>query len=252
MSRLLKGLGAFITKPNTDKNSPPSPSPQDPKYREISQRNLIKVTEQYASLVSPDILYALMGIHDYRCPDWGSRHFGRMQNLCRNILDIEVHSDDGMLPEKTDLWPYIRLFFWLNLFRPIAMKRVMLREDWLAATMQDFDRIAVQMGGCGDSTREAVELALLKTINTEAGDPVLDIYHDACQIEMTAFGHPFYRESQRTVMGRSVAFTTGMTKCARENMLPKWVPMLEAKMNVSGFTSTLPGDIKKDDVSLMD
>jgi len=252
MSDLLKSLGAFITKPNVANASKKVATPDDEKYKEISERNLNKVAKHYSDMVTPDIMYALMGIHDYRCPDWGSRHFGRMQNLCTNILDIEIHSDDGMLPDDTDKRPYFKLFFWLNIFRPIAMKRIMQREDWLEATMIDFDRIAVEMGGCGQSTREAVEIALFKTINSEAGDPVLDIYHDACHIESTYFGHPLHLEIQRTVMGRSVAFTTSMSRCSRENMLPKWVARMEKNLNVSGFTSVLPSDQKGDEVSVLD
>ena len=115
MSDLLKSLGAFITKPNVANASKKVATPDDEKYKEISERNLNKVAKHYSDMVTPDIMYALMGIHDYRCPDWGSRHFGRMQNLCTNILDIEIHSDDGMLPDDTDKRPYFKLFFWLNL-----------------------------------------------------------------------------------------------------------------------------------------
>ena len=251
MSKLLKALGAYITKPSLSKDAPTSSAPVDEKYQAISRRNLDTVAQHYADLVTPDIMYALMGLHDFTDKDWGSRHFSRMQNLCTNILDIEIHDEDGVLPEGTDKAPYIRLFFWLNLFRPIAMARIMRSEDWLESTMRDFDRIAVQMGGCGESTREAVETALLRTTSTEAGDVALDIYHDACRIEDTHFGHPLYLESQRTKLGRSVAFTTGMTKCARENLLPKWVPMMEKKLKISGFSSVLAGDPKKDELDMM-
>ena len=67
MSDLLKSLGAFITKPNVANASKKVATPDDEKYKEISERNLNKVAKHYSDMVTPDIMYALMGIHDYRC-----------------------------------------------------------------------------------------------------------------------------------------------------------------------------------------
>lgn len=245
MATVWRKLGAYFQKPvEVRKELDPKTKKELEEYNEKLSEYHLKVrktnTELYTSIVPKELLQLLMEHNDYKCTQWGSRKFARLVNLARNILDVEMHSQEGYAFNKKTAKQeerfIIKLAVLMALFFPIPLKKALsdpksedrykiLFRTWLVDDFKILD----------GEEYEIFEAGVFDGVKNEPGNVVLDIFHDALRFEESQFGYTVNPKIMRTVLGKNVVFTAKAKKESERNLTPGWVFNFQAAYDVDTF-----------------
>lgn len=245
MATVWRKLGAYFQKPVAQrKELDPKTKKELEEYNEKLSEYHLKVRQKntalYTSLVPKELLLLLMEHNDYKCTQWGSRKFARLVNLARNIIDVEIHSQEGYVFNKKTVKKeeqfIIKMTLLMALFFPLPLKKALsdpkadekykvLFRTWL---VDDFGIL-----DCEEF--EIFEAGVFNGVKNEPGNVVLDIFHDALRFEESQFGYTVNPNIMRTVLGKSVVFTAKAKKESERNLTPGWVLNFQAAYNIDSF-----------------
>lgn len=245
MTSIWSKLGAVFEKPTLKrKELSPEAKKEIAEYNEKLAGFHSKVRTEnsalYSSFVPKALLQRLMTYNDYRCTQWGSRKFGRLVNLARNIIDVEIHSEEGFQFDRLTVSKEEQLILKINvlmaLFFPIPLKAALAKPDadvefkalFQAWLVDEFKLLTL-------SEYEIFEAGVFAGVNNEPGNVILDVFHDALRFEEAQFGYRLDPRVMRTVLGKSVTYGTKVKKESERNLTPGWVFNFQALYDIDDF-----------------
>lgn len=232
---LLSRLGAVLSKPNVQVTSTLSPEQQA-----LHDENKKKLVDAYASdavltakmyhAMMPDgLLQKMMQENNYLCVQWGSRKVARLLNLCRGMLDVEVHrdveeSESANRPTVEQQDHVLSLLFWMCWLVPIPIKSYMLRDDVDEHYKPIFRSWLVnEFAVLNDAECDLVLEGVFSGTSTVQGNVVLDIFHDALRFEESQFGVNCPDSLMRTELGKNRVFAVQSQRKSASNLTPHWM-----------------------------
>ena len=245
MTSIWSKLGAVFEKPTLKrKELSPEAKKEIAEYNEKLAGFHSKVRTEnsalYSSFVPKALLQRLMTYNDYRCTQWGSRKFGRLVNLARNIIDVEIHSEEGFQFDRVTVSKEEHLILKINvlmaLFFPIPLKAALAKPDaddefkalFQAWLVDEFKLLTL-------SEYEIFEAGVFAGVNNEPGNVILDVFHDALRFEEAQFGYRLDPRVMRTVLGKSVTYGAKVKKESERNLTPGWVFNFQALYDIDDF-----------------
>lgn len=229
---LLRKLGFCLQKPEVEVTLPEGVSEKlnamTEKRKSLYKKDTVDTAAMYSDWLPTQVYQELCTFHDYKNVMWGSRKFGRLLNLCRNIVDIEVYKENPTILKEDE--PHIlRLLMWVCLIYPIAIVNYHKNpkiEDELSV------RLKALLRDSNILTQPEFDLLLVsafRVLESEIGDNiVLDIFHDALRWEEAQFGlPPTPIELMRTELGKNPVFSIKARKDSRNNLCPFWLGALQ-------------------------
>lgn len=245
MTGFLSKLGFSFHKVNSNKKANKEKEAleiEDPELLAIKQKrkslyenDAIEVATTYASWIKPETLKTLCDKHNFMHPHWGSRKIGRLINICRNTLDVSILEGESSLFEK-DRFPVLKLLFWMSILYPITIMWTLKVDNIKTHFEEEFSQILKDEG----LIEQEVELVLHAVFNntlTEAGNAVLDIWHDALKLEEMQFKFAYIPEAMRTSLGKNAVFAAKAKRDCLSNLSPHWLITFQTLLNEERFTS---------------
>ena len=140
MASFWRKMGVVFEKPSIEKKElSPEAKAELAKYHKelgsLHEKMRMKVSEDYFKIIPKALILRAMEHNDYLCTQWGSRKFGRLVNISRNILDIEINSEEGykfvgkkkkILAEEAMI---LKLLVLAALLFPIPLKKQIVDMD---------------------------------------------------------------------------------------------------------------------------
>lgn len=230
----VKDISHSATKDNADV--------EDPALKALKlkrQARYDKDTEEtatlYASWLPVGMLTKLCDMHNFMHIHWGSRKTGRLMNICRNILDIEMSKENNTITrEQTN--DVLKLFLWCSLLYPITILwglRVESIDDHFRSTFEGY----LKEAGVTKDERNLILHAVFNPKNTTPGNVVLDVWHDAVRFEDSQFDYPYIQEHMRTDLGKNKVFYSKVKRDSSSNLSPHWLMLLQEIQGETRFTN---------------
>jgi hypothetical protein len=205
----------------------------------LYRKDSMETAALYADWLPTTLFDTLLAVHDYQCVMWGSRKFGRLLNLCRNILDIEVHKENAVLT-KDDNESVLKLLFWICLLYPIPIKHYLKCKDVEGKWRPQFEQWLSSAGVLTEDEISLVMHGVFEGVDADAGNPVLDIFHDALRIEEIQFDiQPCPKEWMRTELGANPVFLVKARKDSLGNVSPAWLELLQVHKKSEAFVDVI-------------
>ncbi|MEG3765102.1 hypothetical protein [Alteromonas sp. 14N.309.X.WAT.G.H12] len=209
-------------------------------YDNINQKLRKETAKLYSSIIPKALIIRLMEFNDYTCTQWGSRKFARLVNLARNIIDIEVHSEEGFTFEPATRREEQRVILKLNmlmaLFFPIPLKVMVVDPEIEDKFKKLFKKILIDELSLLSPAEYAIfEDGVFLGVKCPPGNVILDVFHDALRFEEAQFGYRVNTDAMRTQLGKSPTFTSKAKKASEQNITPGWLFEFQNIHGVDGF-----------------
>lgn len=247
---LLSRLGAVLSKPTVQITS--TLSPEQKAVHDESRKQLVEAyasdaiatAKMYAAMMPDGLLQKIMHENNYLCVQWGGRKVARLLNLCRGMLDVEVHraSDDGEVvarPTVEQQEHVLFLLFWMCWLFPIPLKACMMRNNVDEHYRPIFRHWLVnEFAVINDAECDLVLEGVFLGTSTVPGNVVLDIFHDALRFEESQFGMNCPESLMRTELGKNRVFAVQSQRKSASNLTPHWMLHFQSLKGVDGLVST--------------
>lgn len=248
MAGILERLGFSLSrishKPFPDKNSDPHAQDlptEDPEIIQMRERrkklyaqDTQAVGKAYARWVPDGLLGEMCDRHNFMHVHWGSRKVGRLTNLCRNILDVEMLQEHAGIT-RDDFEPMVKLFFWSSMLYPMTVMWALKVEDVDSHFRKLFTDWLSRAGLSKDETQLILHAVFLGH-QTVPGNIVLDVWHDALKLEEMQFGFGYLPETMRTTLGKNQVFATKAKRDCSANLSPHWLLVMQSELNETRFS----------------
>lgn len=238
-SNLFARLGFKVEKPVVTKKLSKKVSEELEKDREklriLYLKDTIETAKMYHDIIPDDFIKEVLKHNDYLCVQWGGRKVARLLNICRNILDVEIITAGTELDEK-DREHVLYLLIWMCWLFPIPLKAYLKMDNvekhyipifkkWL---IEDFNLLE-------EDELDLVLNGVFLGYKTKAGNPVLDIFHDALKFEDAQFDMGFNVLEMRTNVGKLKTFKIKTQRDSRANLTPHWLFHFQDHKGVTGL-----------------
>jgi hypothetical protein len=247
MSSIWEKMGAVFEKPQAvRKELSPEAKEELRLYHEKLGSFHSKINKQlskeYSEIIPKPLLLRAMEHNNYDCGQWGSRKFGRLVNICRNLLDIEIHSEEGYLFEGSknkkikEEKMILRLLVISALLFPIPLKKQMLDMDADEKYKVIFkDWLVSEFNLVNENEYNIVEAIIFEGVNNNPGNVIIDIFHDALRFEEAQFQFKVNPKQMRTVLGKSDSYRAKVIKESERNLSPGWLVNFQEKYDLDCF-----------------
>tara|TARA_Y100000310_G_scaffold99483_1_gene97328 strand:- start:48233 stop:49012 length:780 start_codon:yes stop_codon:yes gene_type:complete len=248
IGNLFSRLGFSVEKPQVEVTIPDAVvkanRAMDEKRKTVWERDSRDTAQMYHDMLPTDFIKLLQEHNDYMCVQWGGRKVARLCNLSRNILDLEIITEDRPLEEK-DRAPVLKLLVLMSWLVPIPVKRHFTQKDveseyrplmksWLC---EEYSLV-------NEAEADLILAGVFENINV-GENPVLNIFHDALRIEEAQFGNIVTEDFMRTYLGKVTIFRGSSQRNSKANLTPHWLIYLQELKSISGLVD--PEQAKKDE-----
>jgi hypothetical protein len=260
---LLKKLGFVFEKPEKVEGVLPDDvrekiEAMTSERRKLYRRDSVEAAQMYEEWIPTETFNALCDFHKYTCIIWGSRKVGRLLNLCRNILDVEISTNEAVLSggvsEKetphhmrlyeSDREAVLKVLMWMSLLYPIPIKHFIKDpnteenltkkfKEWLLDThLVNAEEFSLIIAGVFDG---------METNPKE--NIILDIFSDALHWERSQFeSSKINPESMRTCLGQNPVFSVKAVKDSKNNLSPVWLDILQGLKGREDFVDPISSE----------
>lgn len=240
---LLEKLGFRITKPTVKVKVKPEVSEETKRInkqrKDLYEKDARETSSLYNDWIPDEVFNHLCSMHDYKCVMWGSRKFGRLMNISRNIMDMEIYRESPTL-EESDRENATRLLMWMSLLFPIPIKVYHLshtaemdcKKELISLLSQDSTNLSF-------AEVSIIIEAVFEGVSTKEGNPLLDIFHDALRFEEAQFGSKADLSIMRTELGKNTVFSVKAQRDSQANRCPDWVVYLQDLKSVNNFVNPI-------------
>lgn len=229
--------------------------------RQLYRRDSVDTAEMYEEWLPTKTFNTLCDFHNYSCVMWGSRKVGRMLNLCRNILDVEISTNEAMLSgdiESDDTPPHMRLYesdrgvalkllMWMSFLYPIPIKHFIKDPDAEENLTRKFKEWLFDEKIVNNDEFNIIIAGVFDGIETEPNENIiLDIFSDALFWETSQFeSAKLNPELMRTNLGKNPVFGVKAVRDSKNNLSPVWLDILQGLKGREDFVDPVSSEEAK-------
>lgn len=226
--------------------------------RKVYRKDSIDTAAMYAEWIPNETFNSLCEFHNYLCVMWGSRKVGRLLNLCRNILDVEISTNEALMsgdvgeeevaPElrlyESDRDNVLKMLMWMCFLYPIPIKHYMKDPNAEENLTKQFDTWLLESGIVSKSEFGIIIAGVFDGSNTEARENIiLDIFADALRWEEAQFdASKLNPELMRTRLGQNPVFSVKARRDSKNNLSPVWLDILQGLKGREDFVDPLSSE----------
>jgi hypothetical protein len=245
---LLKKLGFVFEKPEKIEGVLPDDVKEKieamtRERRQLYRRDSIDTAEMYEEWMPTKTFNALCDFHNYSCVMWGSRKVGRILNLCRNILDVEISTNEAVLSGEVDgddTPPHMRLYesdresvlrilMWMSFLYPIPIKHFIKDPNAEENLTNKFSEWLLEEKIVTEDEFNLIISGVFDGMETETNENIiLDIFSDALFWESSQFESvKLNPELMRTNLGKNPVFGVKAVRDSKNNLSPVWLDIFQ-------------------------
>lgn len=226
--------------------------------RKVYRQDSIETAAMYAEWIPTDTFNTLCEFHNYLCVMWGSRKSGRLLNLCRNILDVEISTNEALMsgdvgeeevvPElrlyESDRDNVLKILMWMCLLYPIPIKHYMKDPNTEDNLTKKFNDWLLETKVVGKGAFDIIVAGVFDGSNTEPRENIiLDIFADALRWEDAQFASANLNpEVMRTRLGKNPVFSVKARRDSKNNLSPVWLDILQGLKGREDFVDPLSSE----------
>ncbi len=236
-------IGYYFSKPEVVSSVPDEITQElnkiNAQRKALYGKDTVEAAEMYDQMLPTAIIEELMFYHNYMCLQWGSRKVARLTNICRNILDVEIYTEDSAIEEEHREHAF-GLLVWMCWLTPIPIKAYLTRPDADEFYKKEFAVLLTEKNKVVDEKELKIILAgVFEGVNSQKGNPILDIFHDALRFEEAQFGLELDDSVMRTTLGQNGVFKIKAQKDSRSNLTPHWMFALQELKSLTGLVDKI-------------
>lgn len=235
-------------------------TPEQKELDELKKKGSEDVASVVGGMLPRELWADVAEMIDMTCPQMGGAKIARLYDICASLLDDALsnlrfesterfksnfseesrygygENTDWSQLDNADRYKVLKLFLLMAILVPIQIKRSMQVKDVEVELWAPIlDLIVNKHKVVTEVEADLVLVGVFYPLRVKPGNPILDIFHDALQLETSQYDKSVDKVFLRTPLAKESSFFAYVVRRSRANICPGWIQLLSERWDLTLF-----------------